>query len=129
MAAGEQLDQPLVNPGQLPDPARAGLPPGELVAQPQQLGGELARVDRLGGGGELVQRPGVDRQVPALAGGGLAPGQVDHERMAMQLRVGWTARLSGDFGGWAAGVMSEHRHTDGAYEAVGVARTPSVGAP
>jgi hypothetical protein len=44
MAAGEQLGQPPVDPGQLPAAAIAGRPPGQPVAEALELGGELAGI-------------------------------------------------------------------------------------
>jgi hypothetical protein len=105
VAAGEQVDQPPVDPRKLPGAALGGLAPGELVAEPLQYGGQLAGVDRLGSGGELKQRPGVDRRVAALT-----EGQVEHEGVGLQLRVGWSPHLGGDLCGGAAGVVGEHRH-------------------
>ena len=105
MPAGEQLGQPPVDPGQLPAAALAGRPPGQPVAEALELGGELAGIDRFGGGGELVDRPRIHRQIAALA-----EGQVEHEGVAVQLRIRWPARLSGDLAGGTAGVMGEHRH-------------------
>jgi hypothetical protein len=83
VAAGEQLDQAPVHPGQLPDAALAGLAPGQPEAKPLQLGGELACVDGLGGGGELVDRPRVDGQIPAPA-----EGQVEDEGVAVSCGSG-----------------------------------------
>jgi len=61
------------------------------VAEPLELGGQLARVDRLRGGRERIQRPRVHRQEAALA-----VGEVEQEGVAVQVGVGRPARLDGD---------------------------------
>src|SRR6266508_4635734 len=74
------------------------------------MGGQLTGVDRLGGLAELEDRPGVDREEPPLAWCRLAPGEVEHEHVRVELRIGRPAGLVGDFRAGSAGVMGEAGH-------------------